>query len=84
MPAEAAVAQVAARRAPPRVVVISLVDVFAVAHEQAVTAKLPAERAAGTARRVLAHRLLAALVTRLALRAFVVDAVAALVVAVHE
>ena len=60
--AEAAVAYAAARRAFPVLVLGHLVDVFAVAHVEAVAAELPALAPAPAARGVAAHRLLPALV----------------------
>lgn len=84
LPTEAAVAEVPAGRAPPRVAHgARLVDVLAVAHEEAVAAELPSELAAPATAGVLAHRLLPTLMAATPSHG-VVDAVSLGVVAVHE
>ena len=83
-PTEAAVAQVPARRAPPRPARrVGLVHVLAVPHPEAIAAELTAELAASPAGRVPADGLLPALVARGAPHG-VVDPVTLGVVAVHE
>mmetsp|Transcript_6950 Transcript_6950/g.31646 ORF Transcript_6950/g.31646 Transcript_6950/m.31646 type:complete len:218 (+) Transcript_6950:1637-2290(+) len=84
MPAEAAVAKIPTRWAPPRVArVVRLVHVLAVSHPEAVAAELPPELAASPAGSVLADRLLPALMARGAPHR-VVYPVALRVVTVHE
>ena len=60
---EGAVAEVAAAGTDPGAVGLHLVDVLAVAHEEAIAAELAEEAVALGAGRALAERLLAALVT---------------------